>query len=93
MWEWEGEVWQGNRTGRLGCGLSYGLICWRPGLFAEVRRIGETASHDHVRTALNPAMPSWKAGWVHALTSSNLVSSAITIPALTRAGITVAEVR
>ena len=30
---------------------------------------------------------AWKAGWVHALTSSNLVSSATTIPALTRAGI------
>ena len=30
---------------------------------------------------------AWKAGWVHALTSSNLVSSATSIPALTRAGI------
>ena len=30
---------------------------------------------------------AWKAGWVHALTSSNLVSSAIVIPALTWAGI------
>ena len=29
----------------------------------------------------------WKPGWVHALTSSNLVSSATTVPALTRAGI------
>lgn len=32
---------------------------------------------------------AWKAGWVHALTSSNLVSSATVIPALTRAGIVV----
>ena len=32
---------------------------------------------------------AWKAGWVHALTSSNLVSSATTIPALTRAGIAI----
>lgn len=32
---------------------------------------------------------AWKAGWVHALTSSNLVSSATTIPALMRAGIAV----
>ena len=70
------EVGQGNRTGRLGRGLSFGLICWHPEPFAEVRRIGETASHDYVRTALNPTMPSWKAGWVYALTSSNLVSSA-----------------
>ncbi len=30
---------------------------------------------------------AWKAGWVHALTSSNLVSSASTDPALTRGGI------
>ena len=30
---------------------------------------------------------AWKAGWVNALTSSNLVSSATQIPALTRAGI------
>ena len=32
---------------------------------------------------------AWKAGWVHALTSSNLVSSAILIPALTWAGIVI----
>ena len=34
---------------------------------------------------------AWKAGWVHTLTSSNLVSSAKPIPALTRAGIIVSD--
>jgi len=34
-----------------------------------------------LRTPANVASPTWKAGWVHALTSSNLVSSAV----LTRA--------
>lgn len=62
-WEREGEVGHGNRTGRLGGGLSSGPICWHPRLFAEVRGIGETASHDHVCIALNPTLPGWKAGW------------------------------
>ena len=34
---------------------------------------------------------AWKAGWVYALTSSNLVSSASSIPAPNRAGIVVLE--
>lgn len=78
--EREGEVGRGDRTGAFGAvwgrGLSFGLICWCSGLFTEVRGIGETASHDHVRTAPNPTLPSWKAGWDCALTTSSPVSSA-----------------
>jgi hypothetical protein len=73
--------------------LSFSLISACSGLFAAGREIGETGSHGHVRTSVNGTVPSWKAGWVHALTSSNLVSSATAIPALTRAGIAVPGLR
>jgi len=78
--------------GRLGSWPRFVSVRRCPGLSADIRRRTESASHGHVRTSLNGRPPGWKAGWVYALTSSNLVSSAISIPSLTRAGITVSGV-
>ena len=65
-----------NRHRRPRLSLSFSLIPSRSTVFMGGRRLSETPSRGRVRPSPNASVTSWKAGWVYALTSSNLVSSA-----------------